>query len=155
MAFTCFKSIIPDENYRVNLRWVKSYEQKNPEKVSKGILWALAFSGAELPKKSIKKGIFYNNDMIFKLDFKQLGFDNKPLKAWSKLIVFAKNTEEYKNFGSIDIGRFLVFTVYSFWHYYQITGVPKSFKEFINGSLNNAKIQEFPVTNSCVANGHR
>ncbi|WP_435354594.1 hypothetical protein [Emticicia sp. SJ17W-69] len=155
VLFSCVNTIKPTDDYRINLRWIKSSAGEDGEKATKGILWALAYVGAELPKESIKKGIFLNENQIFQLDFSALGFDENALKAWSKLITFSKKTEEYKKYGSIDLSRFLVFTVYSPWHYYQITGVSTSLDSFFDNSLNSAKFDFFPVTHSSVTDGHR
>lgn len=83
-----------------------------------------------------------------------MGFDENALKVWSKLIAFAKKTEEYEIYGSIDLGRFLVFTIYSSWHYYQITGAPTTLDRFINNFFSTS-YETFPVLNSSVTTGHR
>jgi hypothetical protein len=150
-----FCSQIKPRDLKINLRWVKSYDGENLENIQKGLFWSMAFAGAELPKEVAKNGFVLKSKDVIEIDFSILGFDKNSQEKWQNLIEYAKNTEEYKKNNTIDLSRFLVFTVYSSWHYYQITGVSTNLGDSLKNTIKSNKLSAFAVTNSCVAKGHR
>ncbi len=139
----------------INLKWVKNYPGEKVSIVKKGLMWSMAFAGAMLPKNDIAKGIQVVNDSIILIDLKYLGFDKNALKQWEKIINYTKNTDEYKLSNSIDLGRFLVFSIYTSWHYYAITGVPDSIQNILDKPISDTNWQTYPISHSGVANGLR
>lgn len=150
-----FCSQVKPRDLKINLRWVKSYDSETLENVQKGFFWSMAFAGAKLPKEIAQNGFVFKSNDVIEVDFSSLGFDENSQNKWQNLIEYAKNTEEYKKNSAIDLSRFLVFTVYSSWHYYQITGVSVNLGDSLKNTISNNKLSAFPVTNSCVAKGHR
>lgn len=146
---------IKPKDLKINLRWIRSYDTETLENVQKGFLWSMGFVGAKLPKEIFQRGFLMKHNNIIEVDFSALGFDENSQEKWLTLIEYAKNTEEYKKNNSLDLSRFLVFTIYSSWHYYQITGTPFSFGDSLKNTILNKKLSTFPVTNSGVAKGHR
>lgn len=139
---------------RLYLRWVSSYPNENWEDVQTGLEWGLSLMGASLPKSCMKKAMLFQENNCYLLDFNELGFSEEAKKALRPLLQTLKNSEEYRRHGSMDIGRFLVFTLHSPWHYYSVTAVPRNFAQFQQlHPMDSALL--FPVQNSCVSVGKR
>lgn len=145
----------PLSETQVKLRWVKNYADEDPEKVRTGLMWAMTFAGAMLPKDKINDGLKTTNDNSWIIDFTKLGFNDNALQEWKKIIALTKETEEYKHFGSVDLSRFLVFSIYTPLNYYKITGIPDSLTSLIQKPIDDTIWKNFPVINSSVANGQR
>ena len=137
------------------LKWIKNYPNETSKKVRTGLLWAFAFTGALLPEDDIDKAIDRINDSTFVINFSYMGFDENAIKQWKNIVNYTKQTEEYKHNNSIDLGRFLMFSIYSSWHYYAITGVPDSLSKIIENPIGNANMETIPISKSCVAKGLR
>jgi hypothetical protein len=138
---------------QIILRWVKGYPQETREDVMTGLVWNLSFLGAKLPKGSLESAIRWRNETIFSLSILDLGFSNDALNALSVLILELKKTEEYRVKGGIDLGRFIMLTLNSSYHYYAITGAKRNLAEF-KEQFNFGNIQG-AVINSSIAKGHR
>jgi hypothetical protein len=143
-----------DNDLKVNLRWIKGYPDENWEKVRCGFLWSMSFLGAELPKGSFDNSITRKDSSCFTLDLAGIGFTDKAQSALSTILVKIKESEEYKATGAIDIGRFLLLTVYSSRHYYAITGVYNNLDQF-RSNYNITDPLKFPVVNSGVSEKER
>jgi hypothetical protein len=151
-----YKSISePDDKLKINLKWIKSHKNESLEDLIKGFQWSMAFAGAKLPSESFKKAFILKENDIFEVNFKHLGFDKTSLNAWQKLIKYTKGTPSYKKNQSIDLSRFLVFSVYSSWHYYQIVGLNDISPDSLKSIISAKQYSTFPVMNSCVTDGHR
>ncbi len=141
-------------NTKINLRFNLAYKEDSIDKQKKGLLWALSFLGAELPKGTFERSLIKKDSTIFELDVTKVGFNKNAINALSTIIENLKESEEYKQKKGIDLGEFIIYTLGSSWHYYEITGVCKTINEFKQKhNFNNAVV--FPVTNSSVAKGHR
>ncbi|MES2678424.1 MAG: hypothetical protein V4635_01005 [Bacteroidota bacterium] len=143
-----------DEEGKIKLRFNPSYRGDTITKQKTGLLWALSFLGAELPKNSFEKGLTQIEGHRYELNIDQLGFNEKAVKALNRIFLELKASEEYKTMGGIDLGGFIVYTVGSSWHYYEITGAEKTFVQYKNKFGNDHSIV-FPVLNSSVAKHHR
>ena len=141
------------DDLTLKLRWNKAYPGESFEDVKKGLLWALSYLGATIPRGSVTKAIVRENDTRFFLKLKELGFDQNAQNAFRTIISKMKSSEEYTLHGGIDVGRFIILTLNSTYHYYAITGAYdklESFKEKYNFQGNGIDLKY-----STVALGNR
>jgi hypothetical protein len=137
------------------LKWIKNHPDEKAKDVRTGLLWAFAFAGALLPEADIDKAIDNANDSTFIINVSYLGFDGNAIEQWKKIIDYTKQTDEYKVYGSVDVGRFLMFSIYSSWHYYAITGAPDSLSMIMENPVDDQSLEAVPIFKSCVAKGLR
>jgi hypothetical protein len=149
-----FSATSNDEEGKLNLRFNSNYRGDTLSKQKTGLLWALSFLGAELPKNSFEKSLVNKGESVYELDIKNLGFNTTAVKALQKIFDELKNSEEYKMMGGIDLGEFIVYTAGSSWHYYEITGAAQNFNAYRQRYDNDYKVV-FPVVKSAVAKHHR
>lgn len=144
----------PTKDYKINLRWIKSYPDQTVDNVRTGFIWSMNFLGAHLPASKIEKAIIISGTAILEIDISQLGFNDQALEAMMLICNRIKESGEYQSTGAIDIGRFLMLTVYSSHHYYRITGAPENLSAFL-AKYNFQQKNVFAVTNSAIAFGNR
>lgn len=121
-----------DVNHTIVLKWPKAYASEDWKKVKTGLAWSLSFLGAALPDGSVDACLIYDyNDRIF-FDPSRAGFNDEALIKINQIIKQLKESEEYKVNSTIDLGRFLMLTVYSSWNYFAITGTEQTLDEFRN-----------------------
>jgi hypothetical protein len=138
---------------QIMLRWVKGHPQETKEDLITGLAWNLSFLGARLPTGSLASAIHWRNEKMFSLTISDLGFTTEATQALKVLIVELKKTEEYRVKGGMDLGRFIMLTLNSSYHYYAITGAKRTLKEFKeNYTFEDAR---GAIINSCIAKGHR
>ncbi len=75
-------------------------------------------------------GIVWVNETQYVLDVSRLGFRETALGAWRALFQELKASEEYQVNNSIDIGRFVMLTLNSSYHYYAITGAARRIADY-------------------------
>jgi hypothetical protein len=138
----------------LNFRFTKNYEGDSWKNTRTGFIWALSFLGAELPKGSFDKSIEWKDESTFNLNFNGIGFKENALEALNVICDSLKKTEEYHTKNSIDIGEFIAITMGSSWHYYQITSVARTLKEF-KKTYDFSEAETFPVIHSSVAKHNR
>lgn len=115
-----------------------------------GLIWSFSFLGAALPEGSFNSSARWSDEKTFTCDLSQLGFSSEALDALQVITERLKFSEEYDERGGIDIGRFLMLTLYSTPHYYRITGMNYSLQE-MKEKYFSGNTFEFAVTNSGVA----
>jgi hypothetical protein len=142
------------ETGKVHLRWVKAYPGETWENVRTGIFWSLSYLGATLDSAYANEIIKREDSTHFTVDLVKAGFDQQALNSFEVIIDSLEQTDEFKKFNSIDVGRFLVLTEHSSWHYYKITGVAKTIDEFFKRH-GGADDKEFHVYHSGVAKHQR
>ncbi|HUM45846.1 MAG TPA: hypothetical protein PLD84_02890 [Chitinophagales bacterium] len=140
--------------WKINLRWIPSYEEESWDDVRTGLLWSFSFLGASLPTGSFDASVTWVNDQIFTCDFSKLGFNDDALLSLQVIFDRLKASEEYKSKGGIDLGRLLMLTIYSSNHYYRITGTNQSYSTVKELYLSDSVLQ-FGITNSAVATDDR
>lgn len=138
----------------IQLRWVKAYEGETMEQVMLGLQWSLSFLGAQLPVESWPAAIQFSDEQSFRLDLGKLGFAPSVLPKWQKILDRLKASEEYEVKGSIDLSRFLVLSLHSSWHYYELTQVPKNLSTYLEQQTYE-QLDSFPIVNSSVASAPR
>lgn len=138
----------------LNLRFTKNHDKDGWKPTRTGFLWALSFLGAELPRGEFDKNIAWINDNTFRINLGALGFNDHAVKALHVIVDSLKKSEEYSSRKSIDLGEFLALTLGSSWHYYEITGVPKTLESF-KSRYDFTAPETFPLTHSSVAKHNR
>ena len=83
-------------NTKINLRFNLAYKEDSIDKQKKGLLWALSFLGAELPKGTFERSLIKKDSTIFELDVTKVGFNKNAINALSTIIENLKESEEYK-----------------------------------------------------------
>ena len=143
------------EKQTIRLRWVPSHEAQQWSDVRTGVAWSLSYLGAQLPKGSLDSTLVRVDSSTFDLHLERAGFSEEALKTLSIILDSLKQSGEYRSLQSVDLGRFLVLTLHSSWHYYAITGAKKYFADFKDTyDLKPARL-EYPLTVSGVAHHHR
>jgi len=153
-SFQYFQKAQTNSVCELTLKWHKAYPNQNFKVVKLGLLWSLSYLGAELPKNALDSALQFKDSCTFNLRFDKLGFNNNAIKALTIICDSLMKSDEYKQHKSIDLSRFLVLTLYSPFHYYQITQAVPNLKQFIK----KYQLQEpeyFGVTNSTVSKSHR
>lgn len=148
---------VPDERLVIQLRWCKAYPAETGKNIEKGLAWTLSFLGAELPKGSLPQVLRNTEDpAILEVHLEKAGFNATAQTALADILDSLKRTPEYERFCSVDLGRFVVLTVHSPFHYYRITGLPRTLASFrsIHG-MNEQSTRHFPVIRSSIAVGNR
>lgn len=142
------------ESNTINLFYTINYDGDSWENHRTGLIWALSYLGATLPKDTFDVAIKWKDATSFCLNLEKIGFNQKSLKALQIINQKMMKSESYKQHQAIDIGQFIALTVGSSWHYYEITSMPKSLQEFY-ALKDTFGCKVFPVTNSTVAKHHR
>lgn len=136
--------------HSIQLRWVKAYGTENKDQVMLGLQWSLSFLGAQLPVESWPDAVQFHNGETFILDLGKVGFAPSVLSKWQKILDRLKASEEYEATGAIDLSRFLVLSLHSSWHYYELTQVPKNLSTY-RQQQTYAPLDSFPIVNSSIA----
>ncbi len=142
------------KNCSIHLKYYKSYQGETWKNIKTGMLWSFSYMGAMLPKGSSDKAVTFLDSSIFTVDLNQLGFNNQAMNALSMICDSIKNSPEYIHNGFIDLSRFLVLTLHSSYHYYQITGVAQKYEDF-HRKYKLGDSYQFGVTKSAISKGHR
>lgn len=144
-----------DEPNKIVLKWNKGYETQTRSDVMRGMIWSFSWMGAELPDSCYFHAVHPLDSVTFEVNLDSLGFNETASEALLIICDSIRRTPEYTARGSIDIGEFMMLTLGSTWHYYAITGVPKTLEEFkAKYQLDNHPFV-FGVTKSSIAEGHR
>lgn len=152
MLFFSFRT--KKEKTFINIHYTLNYEGDSWEKNRTGLLWALSYLGAELPRRSFDSSITWINKQTFRLNFAGIGFDKSAQQALEIICDSLKATDVYRKTKAIDLGHFIALTLGSSWHYYKITHAPKSYQEFI--TLHKFTSYEImPITRSTISHHHR
>ncbi len=142
------------KNTTIDLRWVKAYENERWENVRIGLIWALSYLGATVPTGSFDRAIIKKDEYHFSIDFSKVGFSELALEKLQRLLTVIQESEEYKVKKGIDLGRFLMYTLHSSWHYYELTDVKPTLDEFKSQYFMEQPIEYF-LSNSGIAKTQR
>ncbi len=147
----------PPERLHLALRWCRAYPAETSNNITMGMAWALSHLGAELPKGSLGKVLVPTQEpYVYDLHLDRAGFGPTALDALATILDSLKHTEEYGRYCSIDMGRFVVLTAHSPYHYYRITGMPRTYASFRSlHDLDRVPTLHFPVVRSSIAKGNR
>jgi len=104
------------------LRWNKAYADDDINKSLIGLKWALSYIGAKLP--SDVSGVYSNGNRIY-VDSKAIGLSENAQVLLNRLHQKIKNSQEYQQQQTIDLGRYVTLLLGASEHYYALTGVPE------------------------------
>lgn len=139
-----------DEEMTICLRWIPSYTGEKEEDMQTGLAWGMSMLGAEMPVGCMEKAFIPLKNKYYLLNINFLNFSQNAKKVLLPIFQGIKKSNEYQQKGGIDIGRFLVLTLHSSWHYYAITAMPRNYSAFTKNYAFD-KAESFPVIASCVA----
>lgn len=145
---------VSEGKYSIQLRWVQAYEGENRDQVMTGLQWSLSFLGAHLPAANWPAAVQFIDDRRFVLHLGELGFSVNSLEAMAEILARLKESEEYQSLGAIDLARFLVLSLHSSWHYYEIVDAPTSLTEYLAQKIVE-RIDSFPILTSSIAQKNR
>lgn len=152
LLYPCNREV---HDHTIRLKWNKTFEGENWNYVQTGFLWNLSYLGAELPIGALKKMITMEPDSVhFKLDLNYAGFNKQSLENMEVILDSLKLSEEFKTRGCIDMGRFIMITQNSTWHYYKITGVEENLNVF-KKKYKFSDADQYLVTSSGVTKENR
>ncbi|MDH7913359.1 hypothetical protein [Winogradskyella sp. SYSU M77433] len=147
LCFSCSK-----KDYEINLKWNKAYPEDTFERNITGLKWAFSYLGSTIANDStlIK---FNPKDSIVSLDVRTLGFSEDASSKLAKLQYLFKKTEYYKQHNAFDLGRYVTLTFGTSSHYYAITDVSETLKDF-NEDYQFLETKGY-IDNSSISNVHR
>lgn len=153
----CIQNPFPTkEELVIRLKWYKAYPDDHKQRAEIGLKWILSYLGAMLPNETADINMIWEKSNVLKLDIAALGFSNEALKVWKELLPILKKSKEYQRNGSMDIGRFVLLTFNTSWHYYAITGVAPTFNDFKNQYYFDDQHKDTLLAGeSCVTSGIR
>ena len=134
------------------LQWPQAYPAEDWTKVKTGLAWSLSLLGAQVPAGSVDRIFQQDGSGHIRSNPLEAGFNNHALDAMQVIISKLKESDEYKSKGAVDLGRFLVLSVYSSWNYYGITQTETTLNEF-KSRFNTPSGLKYAATNSTVS-GH-
>jgi hypothetical protein len=147
---SCSQTSPADPALVINLRWVQNYSGETRGNVDTGLYWALSFLGAKLPAPA-KVLIWHGRVVTVNLGAAQVQPDTKA--AWKKLLQVLRSSDEYRKMGAIDIGRFVLLSLCSANHYYELTGTSPTLSGFLG--QHTFEPRKIAVVESGVAHGNR
>jgi hypothetical protein len=112
----------------IDLRWVQNYPAEHKSNVNTGLYWALSFLGAKLPASA---DILRWHGRVVTLDLGAAQVRPESIAAWRRLLQILKSSDEYHKTGAVDIGRFVLLSLCSANHYYELTGTDPTFAQFL------------------------
>jgi len=118
------------ENLVINLKWHSGSFIETEQEMKTGLTWALSSLGAELPRGSLDSAIVDISTGVFALNLSKVGFSTSAEEALQKIVTEIKSSEAYKANDYTEIGRLVMLTLNNSFHYYEITGVPKTLDRF-------------------------
>jgi len=139
-----------DPALAIDLRWVQNYSGETRGNVDTGLYWALSFLGAQLPARAEVLN-WHGRVVTLDLGAAQVRPDSKA--AWKKLLQRLKSSDEYRKMGAIDIGRFVLLSLCSANHYYELTGTSPTLSGFLAGRTFESR--QVGIVESGVAHGNR
>ena len=140
-----------DPDLSIALRWIKGYSRESSSDVEVGLLWTLSFLGATLPAGGPDALSWRANVITLRLDHAGIGQDVLP--HWKRLLAALKASDEYRDMGALDVGRFVAMTLCSSSHYYALTGAETSYERAYAGRA--FATQRVAIVESGVSHGNR
>lgn len=144
---------LDDFNLSVELHWTPGLLMNDQSNLETGISWTMSSLGASLPRGSLSRGLVWQNENVFVLNFKEMGFSQNALRAIRRILRELKESEEFIENGHLELGRLMTLMLNSSFHYYEITQAPKTIAEF--RSLYRFNDKRVTVVNSTISTSHR
>ncbi|MEL6343724.1 MAG: hypothetical protein AAFV53_11375 [Myxococcota bacterium] len=122
-----------------------------------GLAWSLSNMGALPPPQTATWIAIQQEDarrIQFDLNLDAVGFDPRAHDALRRAVQPLLDSDEMATVGTVDVGRFLMRTLYSPWQYYAITGACADRQEWTDRYLSETTDQ-YAVTLSLLSEKHR
>ncbi len=147
---------VSGRNLKVRLLWVQSYPEETWEKAKQGLWWALSGLGALPPPDEKPLQLISRQDqrVIMELDLAAAGFHPAAVEPLRAAVTPILESDEMRLYGAVDIGRFLMLTLYEPEQYYTISGAAETLAEFRASSMQGEK-EWFAVTASLLTESDR
>ncbi len=126
----CTYNHLPASNKKIILNWYSAPALQTKEDFTTGILWLFSYLGAKLPNDKFESALKFIDDKKIEVDITELGFSEQAINNLEQLLILIKQTSEYQTTGGIDAGRFFALCFNTTYHYYKITGAPKTYADF-------------------------
>lgn len=133
LAYSCINSTEEDDlflDHTIRLRWFPGAFDQSKEEVRTGFAWTLSSLGAMLPAESMDQVMIELDENLFEIDLSRAGFSEEALGALNVVLIRLKNSHAYQVNNYVEMGRFVMLTLNSSNHYYEITRVPKTIADF-------------------------
>ena len=130
----------------VPLRWTAEPGGITWEEAEAGLAWSLSNLGA-LPPRDGWLTVVYSDEhtTLFEVDLEQVGFDPMAMEALQSAVTPIVQSDELQTLGAVDVGRFLMRTLYSPWRYYSITGACTNVSDWMTLSQSGF-VEQYGVT---------
>ncbi len=135
----------PQRESTLRLRWLQGYPEETWPLAEEGLWWALSDLGAMPAAGALEEVRAGRDEVVFDLDLSRLGLADGALET---VRLELAESAERAEFGAVDLGRFLLRTLYEPWRYYAITGACLSRPEVLEA-------EHYAVTTSLLLTGDR
>ncbi len=145
----------PPVSLVVPLRWTAEPGGISWEQAEAGLAWSLTNLGALPPPDgwlTIRES--GSDTTIFDLDLEHSGFDPQAEEALRAAVAPLQDSDELAALGSVDVGRFLMRTLYAPWRYYSITGACADLSDW-EALAEGAEVEQYGVSLSLLTDGDR
>lgn len=141
----------------VPLRWVRGWEGETWEHAERGLYWQLAALGAFPPEDGSALEVAWTDadgaGLGLRLD--RLGLPGGVPPELAAVAAEVAASDEAATFGGVDLGRFVLRTLYDPEVYYAVTGVPDTLPTWRRRWLGGATPLRYDVTDSLISAGPR
>ena len=157
-AIACTPSADEDEfpvSLVVPLRWTAEPGGSTWDEAQSGLAWSLSNLGA-LPPSDGWLTIIDSDEYttLFEINLEESGFNPRALDALRSAMDPIAQSDELDEHGTVDVGRFLMRTLYSPWRYYSITGACTDVDDWADLSQPEA-VENYGVTVSLLTTDDR
>ncbi|MBM4391746.1 MAG: hypothetical protein FJ090_11535 [Deltaproteobacteria bacterium] len=136
---------VPVDRDSLRLRWLQGYPGETWVIAQEGLWWALSDLGAVPGDGALRVVQARRDEVVFDLDLSALGLPDGALEPARAELAGSAEAEAH---GAVDLGRFLLRTLYEPWRYYAITGACLSRPEPVDA-------EHYAVTTSLLLAGDR
>ncbi len=150
----------PPSDLKICLQYYYNPPSSNSETLKSGLKWYFSYLGAALPQGQLEKAIRWKKEnhqlALLEIDCALLGFSNNAQNALQRIINTIKSSAAYQKNQYMDLGRFIVLTLNSSYHYYAITGVYPTLEGFKNAyNFEDTAVIRLDSGSSSVTMGNR
>jgi hypothetical protein len=154
LAWNTAPHLPDDDALTIHVRRCISYDGEDMTHWKAGIIWSFSYIGATWPKGSFTRAVQPVSPLIYQFNFKEMGLPAAAQLPLAQLLDSLKKSDEYQQRCAIDLGRLLMLTVHSSWHYYRLAGAEPRLANVLKAFDTNETLQ-FPAIYSSVAKGNR
>jgi hypothetical protein len=144
-----------DEGLSILVRRCVSHDGESSQKWEAGVIWSFSYIGATWPKGSFRDAVKPIEPFVYEINFRKMGLPPAAEPHLAFLLDSLKSSAEYQERCAIDLGRLLMLTVYSSWHYYRLSGAAPRYQSVLNQLQATDSVLVFPAAYSSVAKGNR